>query len=120
MQLRQKRWQVMPNACPWIIVTGEDYRFLVAQQAKETDISIGPILLEPSGRNTAPAVTLAAFEALTLHDSPKLLVQTADHYIKNWTPLARSLVRHFDQPPVCVIRATNARKQVWIHRMWRA
>jgi mannose-1-phosphate guanylyltransferase/mannose-6-phosphate isomerase len=83
LQSSLKRSAVMPNACPWIIVTGEDYRFLVAQQAKEADVSIGSILLEPSARNTAPAIVLAAFEALALHDSPKLLVQTADHHIKD-------------------------------------
>ena len=83
LQSSLKRSAVLPNARPWIIVTGEDYRFMVAQQAKEADVSIGPILLEPSARNTAPAITLAAFEALALHDSPKLLVQTADHYIKD-------------------------------------
>ncbi len=83
LQSTLKRSAVMPNASAWIVVTGEDYRFLVAQQAKEAGISIGPILLEPSARNTAPAVALAAFEALALYDSPKLLVQTADHYIKD-------------------------------------
>ena len=40
-------------ACSWIIITGEEHRFLVAQQAQER---IGPILLEPSARNTAPAM----------------------------------------------------------------
>ena len=83
LQSSLKRSIVMPNACPWIIVTGEDYRFLVAQQAKEAAVSIGTILLEPCARNTAPAICLAAFEALALHDSPKLLVQTADHHIKD-------------------------------------
>jgi mannose-1-phosphate guanylyltransferase/mannose-6-phosphate isomerase len=83
LQSSLKRSAVIPNACPWIIVTGEDYRFLVAQQAKEAGVSIGPILLEPSARNTAPAIALAAFEALSLYATPKLLVQTADHYIKD-------------------------------------
>lgn len=83
LQLSLKRSTSMPYARPWIIVTGEDYRFLVAQQAQDTDASIGSILLEPSARNTAPAITLAAFEALALNDSPKLLVQTADHYIED-------------------------------------
>jgi mannose-1-phosphate guanylyltransferase/mannose-6-phosphate isomerase len=83
LQSSLKRSAVMSNACPWIIVTGEDYRFLVAQQAKEAGVSIGPILLEPSARNTAPAIALAAFEALALHESPKLFVQTSDHYIKD-------------------------------------
>jgi len=95
LQSSLKRSAVMPNACPWIIVTGEDYRFLVAQQAKEADVSIGPILLEPSARNTAPAIALAAFEALALHDSPKLLVQTADHYIKDLNAFGEAIGQAF-------------------------
>ena len=95
LQSSLKRSAVMPNACPWIIVTGEDYRFLVAQQAKEADVSIGPILLEPSARNTAPAIALAAFEALALHDSPKLLVQTADHYIKDLNAFGKVISQAF-------------------------
>ena len=83
LQSALKRSRAMPNACPWIIVTGEDYRFLVAQQAKETQVSIGTILLEPSARNTGPAIALAAFESLAIYDSPKLLVQTADHHIND-------------------------------------
>ena len=95
LQLSLKRSVVMPNACPWIIVTGEDYRFLVAQQAKEAHVSVGPILLEPSARNTAPAIALAAFEALELHDSPKLLVQTADHYLKDLNAFGEVIGRAF-------------------------
>ena len=83
LQSSLKRSEVMPGAAPWIIVTSEDYRFLVAQQANETGIKIGSILLEPVARNTAPAIALAAFEALESHQSPKLLVQTADHNIQN-------------------------------------
>lgn len=83
LQSTLKRSTVMADASPWIIVTGEDYRFLVAQQAREVNAQVGPILLEPAARNTAPAIALAAFEAITLYDSPKLLVQTADHFIKD-------------------------------------
>ena len=83
LQSSLKRSRVMPNACPWIIVTAEDYRFLVAQQAKETGESIGAILLEPLARNTAPAIALAALEAIARHNSPKLFVQTADHQIND-------------------------------------
>jgi len=54
----------MTEAAPWIIVTGEDYRFLVAQQANETEIKVGSILTEPVARNTAPTIGIAAFEAL--------------------------------------------------------
>ena len=83
LQSSLKRSEVMPEAAPWIIVTGEDYRFLVAQQANETEIKVGSILLEPVARNTAPAIALAAFEAVANYQSPKLLVQTADHYIED-------------------------------------
>jgi len=83
LQSSLKRSEVMPEAAPWIIVTGEEYRFMVAQQANETEIKVGSILLEPIARNTAPAIALAAFEALESHQSPKLLVQTADHYIQD-------------------------------------
>jgi len=83
LQSSLKRSEAMPEAAPWIIVTGEDYRFLVAQQANETKIKIGSILLEPVARNTAPAIALAAFDALANYQSTKLLVQTADHYIQD-------------------------------------
>ena len=83
LQSTLKRSAVMPNASPWIIVTCEDYRFLVAQQAREAGAAINSILLEPAARNTAPAITLAALEALALYESPQLLVQTADHYIND-------------------------------------
>ena len=83
LQASLKRSEVMPEAAPCIIITGEDYRFLVAQQANETGIEIGSILLEPVARNTAPAIALAALEALANHQSPKLLVQTADHYMQD-------------------------------------
>ena len=95
LQSSLKRSKVMPNACPWIIVTGEDYRFLVAQQAKETGVSVGPILLEPSARNTAPAIALAAFEALSIHDAPRLLVQTADHYIEDLNVFSKVISQAF-------------------------
>lgn len=83
LQSSLKRSLVMVDAAPWIIITGEEYRFLVAQQANETGIQIGSILLEPVSRNTGPAIALAAFEALESHNSPKLLIQTADHHIQD-------------------------------------
>jgi mannose-1-phosphate guanylyltransferase/mannose-6-phosphate isomerase len=83
LQSALKRSQILPESAPWIIVTSEEYRFLVAQQAKETGSEVGSIILEPFARNTAPAIALAAFEALDKYESPKLFVQTADHYIKD-------------------------------------
>ena len=48
-------------------------------------INVNPqkILLEPFGRNTAPAITLGALLSLEMEDNPNLLILSADHYIKN-------------------------------------
>lgn len=61
-----------------ITLCNEDHRFLVAEQLREID-QAGTIVLEPAGRNTAPAVALAA--NLALGDDPLLLVLAADHII---------------------------------------
>lgn len=82
LQSTLKRSQFLPGATPWIIVTSDNCRFLVAQQANEIEAKVGSILLEPVSRNTAPAIALAAYEALEKYESPKLLVLTSDHYIQ--------------------------------------
>jgi mannose-1-phosphate guanylyltransferase/mannose-6-phosphate isomerase len=47
-----------------LIVSNEEHRFLVLEQLREAGIEIGAAILEPTGRNTAPALTLAALAAL--------------------------------------------------------
>jgi mannose-1-phosphate guanylyltransferase/mannose-6-phosphate isomerase len=64
-----------------MVICNDDYRFMVAEQVKETDISSNEIILEPTGRNTAPAIALAAFNAVREDDDPVLLVLPADHVI---------------------------------------
>jgi len=61
-----------------LIVTGEEHRFLATEQMREVGIPLGAILLEPIGRNTAPALTLAALAALQGGDDPVLVVTPAD------------------------------------------
>jgi mannose-1-phosphate guanylyltransferase/mannose-6-phosphate isomerase len=60
-----------------IIVTGEEHRFLAAEQLREIGIDIGAALLEPAGRNTAPALTLAALAAQQGGADPVLVVTPA-------------------------------------------
>ena len=62
-----------------IIICNEEHRFLVAEHLRQTNQSAS-IVLEPVGRNTAPAVALAA---LTVKDDPLLLVVSSDHMIKD-------------------------------------
>lgn len=63
---------------PPLIVTGEEHRFLATEQLRETGIELGAALLEPLGRNTAPALTLAALAAQEAGSDPILVVTPAD------------------------------------------
>lgn len=71
-----------PVAKP-IIVTGEEHRFLAAEQLREAGIELGAALLEPVGRNTAPALTLAALAATADGLDPILVVTPADQTVTN-------------------------------------
>ena len=68
-----------------ILVSNEEHGFIVAEQMREINVDPFSILLEPFGRNTAPAITIAALKALELNDDrdPILLVLSSDHEIKN-------------------------------------
>ena len=69
-----------------IVVCNESHRFLVAEQLREIDAKPQSILLEPIGRNTAPAVAIAAMAAVSAAESNSdsiLLVLPADHVIRN-------------------------------------
>lgn len=71
------------EALPPIIVCNEAHRFLVAEQVRLMGKQSRAIILEPAGRNTAPALTLAALEASKDNQDPILLIMPADHVIKN-------------------------------------
>lgn len=69
-----------------VVVCNESHRFLVAEQLRQINSSAAAILLEPVGRNTAPAVAVAALAALKAckqGDDPVLLVLPADHVIRD-------------------------------------
>lgn len=63
------------------VICNEQHRFLVAEQLRQLDLEQATILLEPVGRNTAPAIALAACKALQADGDPILLVLAADHLI---------------------------------------
>ncbi len=65
-----------------LVVTNEEYRFIIAEQLRQIGLRSPQIVLEPVGRNTAPALTLAALAAVGEGD-PVLLVMPADHVIAN-------------------------------------
>lgn len=66
---------------PIIFICNEEHRFLAAEQVRKTNIQHNGILLEPAGRDTAPAIALAAFHAIKKDPEAIILVLAADHVI---------------------------------------
>ena len=77
------RLEGLDNLADPIIICNADHRFLVAEQCQQIDIKNPTILLEPVGRNTAPAIAAAALQSLKQTDDAVLLVLSADHVIQD-------------------------------------
>ncbi len=83
-----------------LVICNEDHRFLVAEQLRQQGKLASNIILEPAGRNTAPAIALAAFTALQAAAEgcePLLLVLAADHVIRDesaFTDSVQAAVAH--------------------------
>jgi mannose-1-phosphate guanylyltransferase len=74
-----------------IIICNEEHRFIAAEQLRQIDTKNKGIILEPIGRNTAPAITLAAISLLQNGEDPLLLVLSADHLIKDISGFHKSI-----------------------------
>lgn len=66
-----------------IVICNAEHRFLAAEKLRELDLTSQAIILEPMGRNTAPAIAVTALAALKKADDPILLILPADHAIKD-------------------------------------
>lgn len=78
--LRLSQW---PEVSAPVVVCGNDHRFLVAEQLREIDVSPLSIMLEPIGRNTAPAIAAAALRLQQAGEDALMLVLPADHVIRD-------------------------------------
>lgn len=76
-----------------ILVTKQETRFLVAGQLAEVGVGSGHIVLEPCGRNTAPALTLAALLAQSGGQDPVLLAMPADHVVRDESALRAAVAQ---------------------------
>ena len=85
LQNTQERILGIDNLKNPILVCNEEHRFIVAEQMREIKTKPNSILLEPFGKNTAPAINLAALIALEKEKDPILLVLSSDHEVKNKT-----------------------------------
>ncbi|HST43929.1 MAG TPA: sugar phosphate nucleotidyltransferase, partial [Luteimonas sp.] len=70
----------LASAAP-IVVANEEHRFLAAEQLRVVGVETAAILLEPMGRNTAPAIAAAALQAMAGGTDPLLLVLPSDHVV---------------------------------------
>lgn len=83
-----------------LLICNQEHRFIVAEQLRQQRIEHGGIVLEPVGRNTAPAIALAALHATKHGDDPLLLVLAADHVIQNqaaFTQAVKNAVKPAEQ-----------------------
>ena len=81
-QTHQRLEGIVGLAAP-LLICNEDHRFIVAEQMRQIGVEPAAILLEPMGRNTAPAVAVAALQATAHGEDPLLLVLAADHVIRD-------------------------------------
>jgi mannose-1-phosphate guanylyltransferase len=73
----------IPDSLPPLLICNEDHRFLIARQLQEMDVASSAIILEPIGKNTAPAITIASLQAMVDGSDPILLVLPSDQLITN-------------------------------------
>ena len=81
LQATWERLQGLPGMAAPIVVANEEHRFMVAEQLRQLGASASAIVLEPVGRNTAPAIAVAALQAMAGGEDPLLLVLPSDHVI---------------------------------------
>jgi mannose-1-phosphate guanylyltransferase/mannose-6-phosphate isomerase len=89
-RLERLRGEAFDVAAP-LTVGNEEHRFMALDQLRELGHDVGPLLLEPSGRNTAPAMTLAALAAADGQNDPVLVVTPADHVVTDGAAFTRAM-----------------------------
>lgn len=92
LQETVKRLNGVETRAP-VVICNEEHRFLVAEQLRQIGKLSSNIILEPVGRNTAPAIALAALNATAQGDDPIMLVLAADHIIENQPAFHRAIER---------------------------
>ncbi|MEK6805713.1 MAG: mannose-1-phosphate guanylyltransferase/mannose-6-phosphate isomerase [Pseudomonadota bacterium] len=91
LQQTALRAKALPQALPPLVICGEQHRFLVAEQMREAGIAGTQIMLEPQGRNTAPAAAAAAHHAQKEHGTDTVLfLMAADHVIPGAAAFAQA------------------------------
>ncbi len=82
LQATWKRVASIAGAAP-IVVANQEHRFMAAEQLRECNVQPQALILEPVGRNTAPAIAIAALQALADGNDALLLILPSDHVVRN-------------------------------------
>ncbi|PPJ43431.1 MULTISPECIES: mannose-1-phosphate guanylyltransferase/mannose-6-phosphate isomerase [unclassified Pseudoxanthomonas] len=90
VQATWRRAEALADLAP-IVVANEEHRFLVAEQLRQVGAPVPAILLEPVGRNTAPAIAAAALQAMAGGADPLLLVLPSDHVVRDVAGFQRAV-----------------------------
>ncbi len=100
LQKTYKRIENLDGICRPIVICNEEHRFITGHQMKEINVDPLEIILEPKGRNTTPAITIAALKALDIFKDkniePILLILSSDHLIKNIKNFHYSIKKSID------------------------
>ena len=83
LQATWRRVAPIAASAPPIVIANEEHRFLAAEQLRLIGAPTPAIVLEPFGRNTAPAIAAAALQAQAAGDDPLLLVLPSDHVVRD-------------------------------------
>jgi mannose-1-phosphate guanylyltransferase / mannose-6-phosphate isomerase len=117
-QLAHLRLQALANESIQVskpcVVGNEDHRFLVLDQLRELKAAPESLLLEPAGRNTAPAVALAALQATAAGQDPILVVTPADQTVTNpqaYTAALQTAIRVAAQGDIVILGVTPDRPE---------
>lgn len=76
-----------------LLICNEEHRFIAAEQLRQLGLKQAKIILEPVGRNTAPAIALAALHVIAQGQDPILLILAADHLIQNTAEFQQVIIR---------------------------
>ena len=100
LQKTFKRIENLDNISRPIVICNEEHRFLVGHQFKEINIDPLEILLEPEGRNTTPAIAIAALKAIDIFKDtniePILLILSSDHQIEDLNEFQLAIEKSID------------------------
>ena len=83
LQQTQERLLSLKNISSPIVICNEEHRFIVAEQMREIGVNPSAIILEKEGKNTGPAISIAALKSLEIFQDPILLILSSDHLILN-------------------------------------